>query len=499
MIIYTIFNTMTHRMLMIQDALGNRTNFSAIKNNECELYINTQNKISERIDALFENVSAAESFVLSETPVHLKNNICAQLLSTLSTGLSHLANHQGDFLHVGSDFVDLNIIKSGYQKFSDNAILTNEASNLLTKYNLQIEQLDSFDTDELFNNLKNTQLNASVNYLTEKTNTFILHSIPHFRPEANSPLSGEITSQQKIEILRSSNPEICASSFQNGTKHLSNDFGHTKIGVILSDGIVKHASNTDFGSTVDSHGMRSNRHSFENRQDVIEDVIKSRTNDTSYNEIIVANPDIAGVYLNLDSLSKDGRTSFGLNTDFEPLSLVEVFKNLHHMSKNSEKDLPILTIHNGEIRETRLSKSFLSDYLPKNQKFQARYDVEEYGTSAERHDYDNKKEKWKTLSSDEILQKAFIRSEPLSYSDLRQMGIDNRLSDTHKLELLEKNAPIMKGGLAQHKIGELKNIIGDKNISSVDLNMDLSVFDGGVTKKPKQNENEPMHKMKSSI
>lgn len=57
----------------------------------------------------------------------------------------------------------------------------------------------------------------------------------------------------------------------------------------------------------------------------------------------------------------------------------------------------------------------------------------------------------------------------------------------------------MKGGLAQHKIGELKNIIGDKNISSVDLNMDLSVFDGGVTKKPKQNENELMHKMKSSI
>lgn len=490
---------MTHRMLMIQDTLGNRTNFSTIKDNECEIYIKTQQKLSERIDTLFDNISAAESFVLLETPVYLKQNTSAQLLSTLSTGLSNLANRQGDFLHVGSDFVDLNILKAGYQKFGANAILTNEATTLLTKYNLQIEQLDSFDTDELFENLKNTQRNVSVNYLTEKTNTFILHSIPHFRPEANSPLAGNITNQQKIEILRSSNPELCASSFQNGTKHLSNDFGHTKIGVILSDGIVKHASKTDFGSTVDSHGMRSNSHSFENQQDVIEDVIKSRTNDTGYNEIIVAKPDIAGVYINLDCLPKNGDSEMFLNKEFEPLSLVEVFKNLHHMAKNSEKDLPILTIHNGEIRETRLSKSFLSEYLPENPKFQSCYDIEEYGTSAERHDYDKKKEKWKLLSNDEILQKAFICSEPLSYSDLRQMGIDNRLSDTHKLELLEKNAPIMKGGLAQHKIQELKTIIGDKNVASVDLNMDLSVFHGVVTKKPKHNETEPVHKIKASI
>lgn len=456
---------MTIRMLLTEDTiLGRRNNFTVVNESKAQSFIDNQLKIQERLGVLFDNVNSSDRFVFDGTPPLLLNHNSPYNLSTISTGLVSVAVNNTDFLDNGSDFVDLHIIKEAYKAFDNNIMLTEKAHELLNKHSIKIEQLNAFDTDELFDKLEANKRNISIDHVTQKTNTVVLHAMPYSRPEANSPLAGNINFAQQVEILRSVNPEICCSSFNKDQKHRGDDFGYAVFGAIISSGDIIHAGGGDCGSQVNEEGKRvlGKHGQMENTQDHIEEIFRSRST-SSMNEIIVKNPDIAGVYLNLDSITKGQENSPDrtIASAISPLSLLHKFKELNQMSKHSEKPLPMFIIFNGEVREAKMVKSFMQNYLPYGKDVPAgvnvlNIDLDSKEMLAVNRDYENKLSAWKELGDTKILNSAFELSEPLTQKDLLHMGINNRLNTTDKIELIEKNSHIMKGNISEFKLGSLR-------------------------------------------
>lgn len=458
---------MTIRMLLTEDTiLGKRNNFTAVNDSKAQSFIDNQLKIQERMHVLFDNVNASDRFVFEGTAPLLLNHNSPYNLSTVSTGLVSVAMNNSDFLDNGSDFVDLHIIKEAYKAFDNNVMLTEKAHELLNAHNIKIEQLNAFDTDDLFEHLDANKRNISIGHVTQKTNTVILHAMPYSRPEANSPLAGNINFAQQVEILRSVNPEICCSSFNKDQKHRGDDFGYAIFGAIISSGDIIHAGGGDCGSQVNDEGKRvlGKYGQMENTQEHIEEIVKNRST-SSMNEIIVKNPDIAGVYLNLDSLTKGQENSpdKSIASAISPLSLLHKFKELNQMSKHSDKPLPMFIIFNGEVREAKMVKSFMQNYLPYGKDVPAgvnilNLDLDSKEMKDVNRDYENKLSAWKELGDTRILNSAFELSEPLTQNDLLHMGVNNRLKTSDKIELIEKNAHVMKGNISEFKLDSLREI-----------------------------------------
>jgi hypothetical protein len=460
------------KMLMIENLVtGQLTNFSPMTIDQSINQLKNQERLNNEISTLFDNISPTDRFVIQGSFQKPVDTIKELQLSSISTGLVALATQELEFANHGSDYVSLSLIKKAYDKFDDNVALSEKGQALLNKYNLQPSQLTAFDSDELMNNIKNSQQNLSVSYLTQKTNTFMIHALPSFKPEDNSPLSGVNSPQQKIEILRSVNPEISCSTFKSGITHVGQDFGGTGIGVIISSGMVKMASSSDMGSRVDSNGERSALGQSAVSQLEVEEVFNNRVSGEGYNEVIVKNPMIAGVYINLDNQEYDDqKRTFAQKLN--PEHVFQIANHLKMMANDDFKSLPIYTIYKGEIRESQLNITALSRFLPEALKGDvAKYNDDKYRENLTSEDIMKRKE-WKSLTNDEFVAIAYHRGDSLNHKDLHHKGQEHELTNLRKLEILDKHQHSLKGDLASLKIN-------DRRLDNVEeyLNVNLSSLD----------------------
>lgn len=456
------------KMLMIENIVtGQRSNFSTMSLNSSMNYIKNQEKINESISSLFDNISPTDRYVFNDSLFKGSDNVQSMQLSAIHTGLVNLAIQNPDFANYGSDYVNLNIIKKAYDKFDDNVILSEEGNNLLKKYNLEPSQLNAFDSDELLDSLKNNQKNLSVHYLTNKTNTFMVHSISGFKPDANSPIQGDIGHLTKVELLRSVSPEISCSTFVSGVRHENVDFGYSTLGVIVSGGSVLFASGGDAGTKVDSNGERYNYDSQIEQSD-IEQVLKDRDYG-GLNEIVVKKPQIAGAYLNLDA-RKENERGFNITQSVSANNLISSINMLKTMTQDTEKPLPQLVVYKGELREV----SFDVDK------------IKEFKESLE-------SSSWYNLSDKEFLTKFATLGEPLTHKKLSELGETNDLSNSRKLEILDKNENSLRGNIISRKVAELREKTSDDEI-----NMNFSVFDNLNYQKTKAYLPDYAHKIKNS-
>lgn len=456
------------KMLMIENIVtGQRSNFSAMTLNSSMNYIKNQEKINESITSLFDNISPSDRYVFNDSLSKDVENIQAMQLSAINTGLVHLAMETPEFSNYGSDYVNLSIIKKAYDKFDDSVMLSEEGNKLLQKYNLEPSQLNAFDSDELLDSLKDNQKNLSVHYLTNKTNTFMVHSISGFKPDANSPIQGDITHLTKVELLRSVNPEISCSTFVSGVNHENVDFGYSTLGVIISGGSVLFASGGDAGTKVDANGKRYNYNS-QIEQSEIEQIFKDRDYG-GLNEIVVKKPQIAGAYLNLDA-RKENERGFNITQSISPNNLISSISMLNTMTKDTEKPLPQLVVYKGQLREVS-------------------FDIEKIKEFKESLESPS----WHKLSDKEFLDKFATIGEPLTHKKLSELGESNDLSNSRKLELLDKNENSLRGNIISNKVAEIRG-----KTSQDEINMNFSVFDNLNYQKTKSYLPDYAHKFKNA-
>lgn len=458
-------------MLMIEDLVtGKLTNFSPMTIEQSINQLKNQERLHDEMISLFENISPADRFVIQGTFQKPLDAINEHQLSTISTGMVYLASKELEFADHGSDYVSLSLIKKAYEQFDD-TILSEKGQALLNKYDLQPSQLTAFDSIELMDNIKNSQQNLSVHYLTKKTNTFMIHALPAFKPEANSPLSGANSRKDKIEILRSVNPEISCSTFKSGTSHLGQDFGETSIGVIISSGVVKMASSRDMGSIVDINGERHAVGKHDISQSNIESIFNNRLSGNRYNEIVVKNPVLAGVYINLDNQTNEDK-DYTFAERETPEHLIKVMENLKNMARDDFKNLPIFTIYKGEIRESSLNIKALSNFLPDDLKNDVTKCIDDNYCEQFTDEDIMKRNEWKTLTNDEFVAIAYERGDILKHEDLHYKGQSNELTSLRKLEILDKHQHTLKNDLSTFKTH-------DRRLDNIDeyLNINTSALD----------------------
>lgn len=460
------------KMLMVENLItGQSTNFSPMTIDKCINYLKNQERLNNEMNNLFENISPVDRFVIKDGLPKPLGAIKENQLSVIDTGLVHLATKELEFADSGSDYVSLSLIRKAYEKFDDNVVLSVKGQELLNKYSLEPSQLTAFDTNELMDNIKNNQQNLSVSYLTRKTNTFMLHSLPSFKPEGNSPLKGDYTVKDKVEILRSTNPELSCSTFKSGLPHLGRDFGGTAIGVIIASGTVKMAASSDIGTVTNSSGERVSFGNQDVSQENIEKVFNNRINGEGYNEVIVSNPSIAGLYINLDDL-EHGEKENVLAKKINPEHLFQIAQHLKNMASDDAKPLPIFTIYNGEIRESTLNITALRQFLPEELKDDVmKYNNENYREKLSQDDI-NKRKEWKSLTNAEFVAIAYHRGDILTHEDIHHKGQENELSNLRKLEILDKHQNVFKDDLGSKKTN-------DRRLDNMDeyLNVNLSALD----------------------
>lgn len=494
MITNYVINMTDIKILMIENLItGQSTNFSPMKIDKCINYLKNQERLNDEMNTLFENISPVDRFVIKDGFPKPLGDIKENQLSTIDTGLVHLATKELEFADSGSDYVSLSLIKKAYEKFDDNVVLSVKGQELLNKYKLEPSQLTAFDANELMDNIKNNQQNLSVSYLTRKTNTFMLHSLPFFKPEGNSPLKGDYTVKDKVEILRSTNPELSCSTFKSGVPHLGRDFGGSDIGVIIASGTVKMASLTDMGTVTNTAGDRVSFGSQDLSQENIEKVFNNRVNGDGYNEVIVKNPSIAGIYINLDDLSY-GKKEMVLAKEFDPEHLFQIAEHLKNMANDDHKPLPIFTIFNGEIRESTLNITALRQFLPEELKDDVKkYNNDNYRVKFSQEDM-NKRKEWKSLTNDEFVAIAYHRGDVLTHEDIHHKGQENELTNLRKLEILDKHQNLFKGDLGNKKIN-------DRRLDNMEeyLNVNLSSLDNLKHKKSVDYIPSYQHKHKNKI
>ena len=143
------------------------------------------------------------------------------------------------------------------------------------------------------------KIQKSVEQALARNNAFLVHTFTthkDLRHNANSNITGRATLEDDIDLLLSLEPSISTSSITPGLKTslFQEEFGN--IGVIVGGGDIDGATHTDAGSI--STGIKRRRIIGENDVSVekIDEVIGQRKDGDGYNEIVVNNPKVFGIF-----------------------------------------------------------------------------------------------------------------------------------------------------------------------------------------------------------
>jgi hypothetical protein len=155
------------------------------------------------------------------------------------------------------------------------------------------------------------KIQKSVEQALVRNNAFLVHTFTtheELRHNENSNITGRATLEDDIDLLLSLEPSISTSSITPGIKTslFQEEFGN--IGVILGGGDIEGATRTDAGSI--STGIKRRRIIGENSVSVenIDEVIGQRKDGDGYNEIVVNNPKVFGIFKSV-KVDKSGKIS----------------------------------------------------------------------------------------------------------------------------------------------------------------------------------------------
>lgn len=146
-----------------------------------------------------------------------------------------------------------------------------------------------------------------VSKLAEEHGVFFCHDIvdAEWKPSANNNAinTKELDFNNQLDILHGLDPTISVSTLHEGSKQRT--FGKGSWGVFLSGGRVLGGEKSDAGSV--AYGLRDRRFCSTRSMttESIEDAICGREDSSSYNELVVENPEIAGVYVKWDDEMPD--------------------------------------------------------------------------------------------------------------------------------------------------------------------------------------------------
>jgi hypothetical protein len=150
----------------------------------------------------------------------------------------------------------------------------------------------------------------SVEDASKRLNMFVYHAMPDFHPEENSPLAGKQSVAQKLHALVAFAPAISCSSFcLGGGSFKGGSFGDPQSGAatcaLIGSGVIESAYSCDHG-TAPSADNPSTRAKSSQRAAEVNQVISQRTNQSFYNEVVVAQACPVALFKNLDAMIERG-------------------------------------------------------------------------------------------------------------------------------------------------------------------------------------------------
>lgn len=273
---------------------------------------------------------------------------------------------------------------------------------------------------------------------SQKHSRFFFHGMPAFSPAQNSYFrSNELA--DKVDAIRALGGDISASTFINNTPHNGYDFGGAWQGVILADGEISHAATADVGTVMQADGTRTvvgNTLAPEN----FERNILQRSGTDPYNEIVVRNPVVGGLYVNLDPQGETAEIQARNNKPWESFNRMEsTIAKLQHTAANSTgPTLPVYAIIKGQLREIHgFNVSHLDQYMLSSQGAEEAKNGEVFISSATDR---NKLQQWKDFckgkTSTEVFENALLLGPAMDPSDIHKRAQHLQLNDREKIQSL---------------------------------------------------------------
>jgi len=190
--------------------------------------------------------------------------------------------------------------------------------------------------------------NASVKNITDRTGAVFVHGITFgWSPGENSIVSPSASMASKAYAVSALAPDISCSTIVKG----EDDRLWGGVGLILNDGLVRFASKRDSATVAAEEGERapaSSKYIVEpSRQDIhVTALTKGEGYGTGYNEFIIRNPKVAGVYIEGSKLEKTTDT-------YRQAEGIEMTDSVYNMSQTM--GVPIFIIEKGVIYSTKIS------------------------------------------------------------------------------------------------------------------------------------------------
>jgi hypothetical protein len=167
---------------------------------------------------------------------------------------------------------------------------------------------------------------------------FFVHGLKDkMAPDTNSLLSQSATVEDKLKILLAFEPTISTSTISAGD---SNRNMWSRVGVLLAGGRVLEAMEGDAGTVARGLKQRENHQSTPDTEIAarIKSSIEKRAAwGTSYNELVVESPAVAGIYICIDADST--------RIEYEPFRVERL------LTISQETGLPLYAIEGGRVYE----------------------------------------------------------------------------------------------------------------------------------------------------
>ena len=384
-------------------------------------------KIAFYIDECFDSVSSDLNKSIRET--FLKDEKIAEL--------------QRPFLkvevikHIVDNNPSLNINSSGLK----------EISNI----GLSLADFKSYQKDNIHFGAFRQQPTETVpvEYLSSKMNNVFLHGFVDnqvLRPVSHSPLHEKVlvSLKSQCDLIRATQGEISTSTVSmNGKRNISLDFNNAFMGVIISAGVVTSACKQDSYTVLDDDGVRRGAVASSSPDEIIT-AIKSRQSnvlESNYNEVIVRQPEIAGIYYKMDVFRmrhKGEENSF--TSVHNPASLFNNYNDMQKAASSIEdKTLSLICMYNGKLNEMSIDLDKLKEYCVIDKDTGRALMMPKNETAEEIESLRSKAQAWERLGEQNIMKSIVKLGKELTPNDLFEMGQESVLKPDQKMVLLQEN------------------------------------------------------------
>lgn len=278
-------------------------------------------KVASGITKIEEELIALRSNRFNELMGFFKKKKNLERLNTLRTVQEHIAADQETFTGSIRELEDL----------SDQGNLLKKTDALLTRF--------YSDQENVWNERQEFLRETSVPQITRTEGVTFVHAVNPgvSMHDANNPLlSSPLSWKQKLDIVLTLDPTVSASTIRPGQNAGDSLWG--RMGVLLNDGRVLDAHRRDMGTVVTS--LRSRTRSIGLTVSLPEEIKDAvRSTDGGYNELVIAEPKVFGIYV-----SRDERTHHPDTTDLAPDVEINEYA--------SQRDIPVYLLEKGSVYTT---------------------------------------------------------------------------------------------------------------------------------------------------